>query len=108
VARAKKPTLAEAFGARRTTPTLAQAFATRGRSKRSLAALKGWETRRRPVKPYIRDVARDEGVEVALQTARKFEVHPDEWAVDVAYDFDLDAPDLYDDFFYPAEGSATW
>ena len=44
----------------------------------------------------------------AIDDARLLGVHPDDWAEDVAYEYDLGVGEVYDEFFYPAGGSTTW
>jgi len=56
----------------------------------------------------VRELADKHNLDVAIDTARFYGVHPGEWAVDMAYDFDLDQSDIYEEFFYPAEGAAAW
>lgn len=56
----------------------------------------------------ILDIAADYGPGVAVQTARYFDISPQEWADDIGYDYDLDVHDLYEEFFYPSDGASSF
>lgn len=92
----------------------------------SRRAKKGWATRRKKAReaeritrgavrytpeeriPHIPTVAEQAGVDEALDVARTWGIHPDEWADELAEDFDYETHSLYDEYFYPAAGSGAW
>lgn len=86
----------------------------------SRAAKKGWKTRRKRRPFSIAEVAEAQGIRKGIDTAlgvlrkagypnprlyeaidraRELRVHPDLWAGDVSYEFDVSAHDLYEDYF---------
>lgn len=56
--------------------------------------------------PHIPTVADQAGLDEALDVARDWGIHPDEWAEEVSDAFDERQHDLYEAYFYPAGGSA--
>ena len=61
--------------------------------------------KKRRLKPQ--EVAREFGIDDAIDYAQRLEWHPDDWAETVADDFDVAQHDIYDAYFgYAPEGAS--
>jgi hypothetical protein len=95
----------------------------KARAKRAVASRKGWRKKREASErrrtgvvryeekartPHIPTVARETGVDEAIDIARAWGLHPDEWAEELAEDFDYEIHSLYEEYFYPAQGTGAW